>query len=286
MQFDCDGIKNQVHQRYEVLLQLAPFGFLLVDLSGEITEVNQTALKILGSPSAEETRQINMLSYPPLEDAGISQMIRDAIGSQKPVQKVIGYTSKWGKTSTMRCTACSIIDSTGQACFIAFIFEDVTELEEMRDKYYRASRTLASVVDAVPHYIWAKDELGVYHVVSKSYADLFDCSPLNMVGKTDYDLYPHDMAEQFRADDLEVLTSCGYVEKEETVQTPRLGTRHWRTIKSAICDESGAGVLTVGIAEDVTEEHLRRQTAIQAMKQLEAFIQRNNRLQGEEKECY
>ena len=50
MEFSCDGIKNNVEQRYEVLLQMAPFGFLLIDLAGNIIEVNKPALDILGSP--------------------------------------------------------------------------------------------------------------------------------------------------------------------------------------------------------------------------------------------
>ncbi len=52
--------------RYEVLLQMAPFGFLLIDLSG-IVERNQQAVNILGSTSVEETKQINTFSYPQLE---------------------------------------------------------------------------------------------------------------------------------------------------------------------------------------------------------------------------
>ena len=72
MEYSCEGIKHNINQRYEVLLNVAPFGFLLIDLSGEIIEVNRAALQMLGSPSVEETKSINMLSYQPLEDAGIS----------------------------------------------------------------------------------------------------------------------------------------------------------------------------------------------------------------------
>lgn len=275
MEFSCSGLKEDLALRYEVLLQMAPFGFLLIDLSGVIVEVNQQAVNILGSPSVEDTKQINMLSYPQLEDAGISQLVRDAIGSKTPIQRTFTYTSKWGKTSTMQCTACSIIDSKDSVCFVAFIIEDISQLEQLNDKYFRIARTLASVVDNIEsHYIWAKNEEGQYQMVSKSYADLFGKTPKQMMGLTDYNLFEKEMADQYTANDNEVLFSCGLKEISEIVPVPGIGTRRWRTIKNAICDEAGKGVISVGIAEDVTEEYERRESAKKAIEELEAFVKR------------
>lgn len=272
--YSCQGLKDDVALRYQVLLDMAPFGFLLIDLSGQIVEVNRTALKILGSPSEDETKAINMLSYQPLEDAGISQLVRDAIAAKTPITRTFDYVSKWNKAATMKCTACGILDSTGNVCVVAFLIEDISLLEQTKDKYFRISRTLASVVDNIPHYIWAKDSTGKYHMVSKSYAELFNMTPREMIGLTDYDLFPDDMADAFRSDDLEVLHTCGIKEICEIVATPRDGARHWRTIKNAICDESGEGVICVGIAEDVTEEYEHRKSAKKAIKELEAFVKR------------
>ena len=275
MEFSCDGIKNNVEQRYEVLLQMAPFGFLLIDLAGNIIEVNRPALDILGSPSEEATKAINMLSFKPLEDVGVSQLVRDAIPKRAPITRTFSYVSKWGKSVTMKCTACAIRDASDSVCFIAFLIEDISLLEQMRDKYYRIAKTLASVVDHIPHYIWAKDSSGTYHMVSKSYADLFFKIPKEMVGMTDSDLFPVAMTRGFQSDDEEVLNSCGLKEICEVVTTPRDGSRRWRTIKTAVCDEEGNGLLTVGIAEDITEECEKREVAKRAISELEAFIVRN-----------
>ena len=275
MNFSCTGLKEDLALRYEVLLQMAPFGFLLIDLSGVIVEVNQQAVNIFGSPSIEETKHVNMLSYPPLEDAGVSQLIRDAIGSKEPIQKTFTYTSKWDKTNTMKCTACSILDSNDNVCFVAFLIEDVSQLEQLKDKYFRIARTLASVVDSIEsHYIWAKDSDGKYQMVSQSYANLFNMTPRQMMDLTDYDLFDKEMAEAFIKDDNEVLSSCGLKEVSEIVNTPLMGPRRWRTIKNAICDEAGKGVISVGIAEDVTEEYERRKAAREAINELEAFVKR------------
>jgi PAS domain S-box-containing protein len=177
----------------------------------------------------------------------------------------------------MKCTACSIRDSSDATCFVAFLIEDISLLEQMRDKYYRIAKTLASVVDHIPHYIWAKDAAGKYHMVSRSYADLFYKTPREMVDLTDYDLFPDDMARSFIEDDKEVISSCGLKEVCEIVTTPRDGARRWRITKTAICDDGGNGILTVGIAEDVTKEYERREIALNAINQLSAFIKRNKK---------
>ena len=71
--------RRQVEERlrenetmYRLLFDSAPVGILLVDTQGKILEVNPAALQILGSPSAEATKEINLLTFQPLIEAGIS----------------------------------------------------------------------------------------------------------------------------------------------------------------------------------------------------------------------
>ena len=275
MEFSCSGLKEDLALRYEVLLQMAPFGFLLIDLSGVIAEANQQAVDILDLSSIEEARHVNMLSCPILEKIGIPQIIRDAVGVKEPLRKTISYSSNSGKNKTVKCTACSIIDSKDSVCFVALVIEDISQLEQLNDKYFRIARTLASVVDSIEsHYIWAKNEQGQYQMVSKSYAGLFSKTPKQMMGLTDYDLFEKEMADQYTEDDNEVLFSCGLKEISEIVPVPGVGPRRWRTMKNAICDNAGKGVISVGIAEDVTEEYERRESAKKAIEELEAFVKR------------
>ena len=269
--FSCDSLKSDISLRYEVLMEMAPFGFVLIDLSGTIVEINKQAVSILGFISEEEAKHINTLSYASLENSGISKLIRDAIGCNAPITKTLIFN----ESCTVKCTACSIYDTKKSVCFVVFLIEDVSQLEMLKDKYFRIARTLASVVDSIEsHYIWAKDEAGRYQMVSKSYSSLFNMSPKEMMNLTDYDLFDEDMADSYTDDDKEVLTSCGLKEISEVVTTPLMGARIWRTMKNAICDEEGNGVISVGIAEDITDEHTRRESAKKAIVELEAFVRR------------
>lgn len=272
--FSCDEVTNNIDIRHEVMLEAAPFGIILIGLDGNIVDVNKSALHMLGSPSKQETCEINMLSYGPLGDAGISQLIREAFGSRSPISGVLTYVTKWGKTLRLKVTACSIRDSEDIVCFAAFLMEDISELEELKDKYNKIAKTLAATVDALPDniWIWAKDRKGVYQVINKSYADFFKKDVMEIIGKTDCDIWPDDFAAKFRADDKEVLNTCGTMTVEEVVYHPKHGSRRLRTTKTAICNDDLVGELVVGMAEDITDEYNKRDVAQRAIADLKAFI--------------
>ena len=269
--FSCDSLKTDLSLRYEVLMDMAPFGFVLIDLSGEIVEINNQAVSIFHLESVDVAKQINALSFDSWEIIGVSQLVRDAIGCKTPITKTFNLTD----SCIIKCTACSIYDTKKSVCFVVLLVEDVSQLESLKNKYFKIAKTLASVVDSIEsHYIWAKDEEGKYQMVSKSYSNLFGMNPKEMMNLTDYDLFEPTMADSYAEDDREVLTSCGLKEIFEVVTTPLMGARRWRTMKNAICDEAGRGIVSVGIAEDITEEHSKRESAKKAIVELEAFVRR------------
>ena len=62
--------------RHRMLVEKAPLGIISCDTKGRVLQANSNLLSILGSPSPEETRAINLLTFPPLKEAGVSEEIR------------------------------------------------------------------------------------------------------------------------------------------------------------------------------------------------------------------
>ena len=152
-----------------------------------------------------------------------------------------------------------------------------TTLQEYKDSYYKASKTLGCVIDSIEtYYIWCKDSSGVYQIANKAFAKVLGTTWCKIVGKTDYDLFPKEQADKFTRDDKDVLVSCGTIEYEEIVHDVRYGDRIWKTSKNAICKPDGDGLLVVGIAIDITEHVKMRASAEKAIEELEAFVKRNS----------
>ena len=77
-------------------------GILFCDTTGKILEANPAILDILGSPSIEASKSINLLTFKPLHEIGFAQNVAKCISERIRITEDITYTSKWGKTVFMK----------------------------------------------------------------------------------------------------------------------------------------------------------------------------------------
>jgi sigma-B regulation protein RsbU (phosphoserine phosphatase) len=118
---------------------------------------------------------------------------------------------------------------------------------------------LAALMDTVPDRIYFKDREGRFLLVNKAlreYLHLEDETVL--VGKTDFDIFLPEHAEEARVDERRILATgepiIGKLEKE----TLPGGRITWAsTTKVPMRDEAGKIVGICGISRDVTEEHAK-----------------------------
>jgi len=90
----AEASEHKVRSMFENTLT----GFLFFTASGQILEANPAAIRILGSPSLEATKQINVLNFKPLIDNGFTHEIALCINHKKVITNEMSYNSKWGKT--------------------------------------------------------------------------------------------------------------------------------------------------------------------------------------------
>jgi PAS domain S-box-containing protein len=139
---------------------------------------------------------------------------------------------------------------------------------------------LDSVVDNIPNLLFVKDaELLRFERVNKAAETILGFSREELLGKSDYDLFPRQQADFFTQKDREVLEGRRLVDiSEEEIRT-REGTRLFHTRKLPILDDQGEPRYLLGISEDVTEhkalEETRRQYA-EAREQHARELERNN----------
>jgi PAS domain S-box-containing protein len=84
------------------MFQNTEIGLIFCDPQGQILEINNAIAEILGSPSIEATKQINLLEFKPLIDVGFSAKIQECIKDKEILSGEIQYTSKWDTTVYMK----------------------------------------------------------------------------------------------------------------------------------------------------------------------------------------
>lgn len=135
---------------YEQLFLNAPIGILLLDTEGGIHSVNPAALEILGSTSEEETKKFNCLSFPPLIEAGVADLIKNCIESKVLVKGEVFYKSFWGKESYLYCIF-SYIKGENEKDWIYAIVKDISDrkfiqvqLEELNEELIEKTKQAMS----------------------------------------------------------------------------------------------------------------------------------------------
>ncbi|WP_407356720.1 PAS domain S-box protein [Methanolobus sp. WCC5] len=112
---------------FETLVDELPLGILTCDRKGNITAVNDFLLDILGSPSAEATKKINMLTFPPLVESGISAVLEQTMSTGISSSIEAPYRSKWNKELFLSFRAFPRKDDNNNIYGCYAIIEDLTD---------------------------------------------------------------------------------------------------------------------------------------------------------------
>lgn len=130
---------------------------------------------------------------------------------------------------------------------------------------------LLEILDLVAHPVFVKDRAFRFVFLNRALCTMVGYSRESMLGKTDYDFFPREEADFFRAKDVEMFESGSEVVIDEEPITDSRGTRHvLATTKVPLRDAEGGITHLVGIIHDIT----RLKDAEDALRQANADLER------------
>lgn len=109
------------------------------------------------------------------------------------------------------------------------------------------------LLEHAPIAVYAKDLEGRYMLINRSAAAILSLPPEHIVGRTDEEVFPAELAAQWRTSDQQVLTTGRPLEQDNLIRSPN-GIEHaLLDIKFPIYHEGGALLGIGGIATNITE---------------------------------
>ncbi len=247
---------------FQELFDNAPIGYHEIDPLGRIVRINQTECNMLGYTVEELMGQdVWMLSA----DAPMSHRAVDEklAGSLIPVESFEReFRTKDGRTVHVLVNDKILKDNEGFITGIRTTIQDVTESKIARETLINERLLLRTVIDNIPDAVYAKDL-----TLTKTLANLADInniganSEMEVLGKTDFELFPLEIAEKFSEDDHLVLKAGKPIFRREEFVTDDKGNIRWlQTSKVPLFDQDHHIIGLVGVGRDITEQKLALET--------------------------
>ena len=133
----------------------------------------------------------------------------------------------------------------------------------------RAPDVLQAVIDRSPAPVYVKDRRGRYILANRALHDLIGS---DVLGKTDFELFPEEVAAAYVANDRRVIETGAPVEAEEANPD---GERTFLSLKFPLLDWSGEAFALCGISTDITDRtNLQRQAGLLKAAQMVDVLDR------------
>ena len=175
-------------------------------------------------------------------------------------------TFEGGKETWCSTTKVPLKDKNGKVIGTFGISRDVTEQKKAEQELARERDLLKTIIDNVPDLIYVKDRAGRFVTANAALLSLLKLDRAeDLIGKTDYDFSPPDLACNYVADDQIVMRSGEpLLDREESHRSETGEPICLLTTKVPLENEDGIVNGVVGIGHDITERKKADQQIIDA----------------------
>ena len=181
----------------------------------------------------------------------VARKVRELVHDTPPLQQAVELTTKSIPASLDELDAVDwALDQTAQNLGSA-----ASALAKAKDDIFESRQMLRSVLDTIPQRVFWKDRHLAYLGCNQPYAqDHGYREPVDLVGKTDADLFDPDTADRLRAADLEVIATGQAKLGCEESRTGPDGNSDWFVTNTVpLRDRSGQVISILGTCEDITD---------------------------------
>jgi PAS domain S-box-containing protein len=148
---------------------------------------------------------------------------------------------------------------------------DISDRKQAEEELKRQERLLKAILNNIPDMAWLKDREGRFIAVNEAFCQLVVLDAEDILGKTDFDFYIPEVAQQYREDELEIMQS-GQAKCIEDIMLDQKGDPLWIEIIKIPIYNNNEAIGTTGIARNITQ---RKQVEEDMRKSLEKEKQLN-----------
>lgn len=149
---------------------------------------------------------------------------------------------------------------------VLFLIQNVRIRKQTEMALKNQLQFMKVLLDTIPNPIYYSNVVGEYIGGNQAFANLYDLSKEEMIGKTAFDFFPNEWAQDRRASDIRLLKSRGTDTFELMLHFPQKRPKLFTFNKAVYTNIDGSVGGIVCVMDDTTERVQSRQFLIQQAK--------------------
>lgn len=262
-------------ERFEAFMRNSPAPAFVKDPDGRHMYVNRAMEQVNQAAPGSLLGKTDFDLWP----EGIAQALRanDAavLREDRPRQYLEKVPTADGKVRDWYVLKFPFRDAAGRV-YLGGMAIDLTERRQAEEALRASEAKYRCLIESLEQCVFLKDRELRFSAVNGNFCNAVSRREEEVLGKTDFDLYPPELAEKYRLDDLLVLNEGRVLQvEEENLQLGRI--RRVRVTKTPVKDSAGQPIGVLGIFWDITDQvnleaQLRHAQKMDAVGQLAGGI--------------
>ncbi|MDM8159109.1 PAS domain S-box protein [Labilibaculum sp. K2S] len=262
---------SRTEEKYSRLYESMNDAFVVLDMDANVIEFN-TAFKEMLGYSSDELLHMNCHDLTPLKWLEFEQKIMEeevlVSGSSRVYEKEC--TRKDGSLIPVELRIYLLKEEKDKPKGFWVMVRDISLRKNAMALVENERAHLKILIETVPEMIWLKDPKGIYLSCNRNFEKFNGLQGNALIGKSDYDFYPREIADFYWEKDLEVLNSAKSVRFTNWAVSATTGNRLLtETIKTPMHDVEGKLLGVLGVSRDITDIKLAERELLKAKEKAE-----------------
>ncbi len=232
-----------------------PDQLFVKDTGGRFILANQPLALWAGKKSADEMLGKTDYDFFPKDvadsfSAQDKEIIQSGVGRRDFEEEIISSSGAhaWALTTKLPFGA-----AAGGSSGVVGIVRDITERKSMERRIEEERTLLRGVIDNLPDLIFVKDTEGRFILANQAVAEIMQARDAEqLIGKTDADFYPAEMAREYASDEQEVMHEGRAIINKVEPKIVNGVRRAILTTKIPLFDAEGRATRLLGVSRDIT----------------------------------
>jgi PAS domain S-box-containing protein len=254
-----DALKEADRGRTESLALLdtlqhnAPVGFAFVDRQFRYVRINEALAAINGKTAAEHLGRTVEETIPSLWPR-LEPLYRGVLEKDEPVinQEFTGESPSSPGQIRHWLVSYYPVRVREEVVGVGVLVADMTERKQVEEALREVEARFTAILNHSPSCIFAKDRQGRYLLANKALGEFTGRDAADLLGRTDADLFPAEVAARFAGDDADLLASGRPRIYEESFPHAD-STVTALTVKFPLAGADGTPYAVCGIATDISD---------------------------------